>query len=308
VFDDQHGVVTRAQALAGGMTIEAIRAQVRAGRWQRLSRSVYATFNGPVPREYAMWAAALRAGQDAVLSHQSAGELAGLVDEAHPLIHVSVPSSRRVRGIAGVAIHYSLRVVEARHPLRTPPQTRVEETVVDLTQAAASVEQALGWIARACGRRLTRADRIARAVEARKKVRWRDELLAATADVAAGSHSSLELRYLRDVERAHALPRGNRQHAVGRRGGRFYEDVRYVEFGVVVELDGRAAHPDEARWRDMRRDNLAVVNGGRVLRYGWADVTGEPCAVATQVVAVLREAGWRAPARRCGPVCTAHFP
>lgn len=205
--------------------------------------------------------------------------------------------------VAGLVVHNSIRIESACHPTRIPPQTRIEETIVDLTQTALSVEQALGWITRACGRRLTRPDRIAEAVAMRKKVRWRDELLLAVADVSTGAQSSLELRYLRDVERAHGLPRGSRQYAVVRAGGRFYDDVRYADFGVVVELDGRSAHPDEARWRDMRRDNASVVDGRHVLRYGWADVAGRPCEVTVQVAQVLRAAGWRGVPRRCGSDC-----
>ncbi|NJC73286.1 hypothetical protein HC031_26720 [Planosporangium thailandense] len=305
---DQCGLVTRAQALACGMTVEAIRAQVRAGRWRPLLHAVYATFTGPVPRGSALWAAVLRAGPGAVLSHESAAELVGLLDEGTTLIHVSVPSSRRIAAIPGTVVHYSSRVAEARHPLRLPPQTRIEETVVDLTQTAASVEQALSVIARACGRRLTRPDRVAAALSARKRLRWRAELSAALDDVTVGAHSILELRYLRDVERAHGLPRASRQHTVVRRGGRRYDDVRYAQFGVVVELDGRAAHPDETRWRDMRRDNASVVDGRRVLRYGWADVVGQPCAVAAQVATVLRASGWRGAPRRCAPGCTVLVP
>ncbi|MGC9670186.1 hypothetical protein ACNTMW_27040 [Planosporangium sp. 12N6] len=265
--------------------------------------AVYATHNGPLGRDCLLWAAVLRAGDGAVLSHESAAEMAGLVDEPQYPIHVTVPTRRRVRRSAGIVVHRSSRVDAARHPIRLPPQTRVEETVVDLTQTAPSVAQALAWITRACGRRLSRPERIAAAIDARKKLRWREELLAAVCDVAEGAESPLELRYLRDVERAHGLPAGDRQYAVARSGGRRYDDVRYVEFGVVVELDGRAAHPDEARWRDMRRDNLTVVSGARVLRYGWADVTGQPCAVAAQVGVVLRAAGWRGGGRRCGPSC-----
>lgn len=134
-------------------------------------------------------------------------------------------------------------------------------------------------------------------------------------DGAAASHESAaelvgltdqpsDLVHLRDVERAHRLPQGSRQYAVRRPGGRWYDDVRYARFGVTVELDGRAAHPDEARWRDMRRDNAAAVDGRRVLRYGWTDVAGQPCAVAAQVATVLRASGWAGPVRRCGPHCT----
>jgi very-short-patch-repair endonuclease len=61
----------------------------------------------------------------------------------------------------------------------------------------------------------------------------------------------------------------------------------YAEFGVSVELDGRAAHPAELAFRDHRRDNAAVLIGSRVLRYGYADVAHRACAVAAEVAAVL---------------------
>jgi very-short-patch-repair endonuclease len=301
---NQCGAITRGQALAAGMSVGAIRSRLDGGRWQALFRSTYATFSGPVPRDCLLWAAVLYAGDGAVVSHESAAELVGLADQPSELLHVTVATERKVRRAAGIVVHRSNRAIIARHPLRTPPQTRIEETVVDLTQVSATLEEAIGWAARACGRRLTRPDRIREGLTARKKVRWREELLATLTDVASGAQSSLELRYLRDVERAHRLPRGSRQHAVRRPGGQWYDDVRYARFGVTVELDGRAAHPDEARWRDMRRDNAAAVDGRRVLRYGWTDVAGQPCAVAAQVATVLRASGWTGMARRCGPHCS----
>jgi hypothetical protein len=304
IRERQGGVVTRAQALASGMSAGAIRARLGSGQWQTIFRSTYATFSGPVPRESVLWAAVLRAGEGAVLSHQSAAELVGLLDEAEASVHVTVPGHRRPSTIPGIVMHLSNRVTAARHPSRTPPQTRIEETLVDLTQSSTSLEQALAWIARACGRRLTTSDRIRAALIKRKKLRWRTELLAGLGDVARGAHSSLELRFLRDVERAHGLPSGIRQHAVNRPGGRFYDDVRYSEFDLVIELDGRTAHPDEARWRDMRRDNVSVIQGRRVLRYGWSDVAARSCEVAAQVAQALRSAGWRGTPRPCRPGCT----
>jgi hypothetical protein len=118
-------------------------------------------------------------------------------------------------------------------------------------------------------------------------VRWRAELTDALADVAAGCHSMLELRYLRSVERAHGFPRGLRQ----RRRGDWYDDVDDVEYGVTAELDGRAARPADQAFRDHRRDNAAVLAGSRVLRYGYADVAHRPCVVAREVAAVLQAAG-----------------
>jgi very-short-patch-repair endonuclease len=109
----------------------------------------------------------------------------------------------------------------------------------------------------------------------------------------------LELAYLRSVERAHRLPRADRQAVAEEQGGRRYDDVRYSRFRTRVELDGRAAHPEHPRWRDMRRDNAAVAAGDTVLRYGTGDVVSRPCAVAVQVGTALRAGGWRGKPRRC---------
>ena len=45
-------------------------------------------------------------------------------------------------------------------------------------------------------------------------------------------------------------------------------------------------------FRDMRRDNRATVDSLATLRYGYADVSGDPCGVAEQVAAVLQLRGW----------------
>jgi very-short-patch-repair endonuclease len=125
--------------------------------------------------------------------------------------------------------------------------------------------------------------------------------MEALADVTEGCHSMLELRYLRRVERAHGLPRGRRQH----RRGRWCDDVEYDDFGVCIELDGRAAHPSEKAFRDHRRDNATGLSGARVLRYGYVDVANRPCMVAREVAAVLRAGGRRGQSRACGPGCVA---
>jgi very-short-patch-repair endonuclease len=304
----QGGVLTRQQALAGGVTRATIEAHVQGGRWQRVLGRVYAVFTGPPPRRSQLWAVVLRAGRGAMLSHETAAELVGLVGargdrRQSPAVHVTVPADRRVARIPGAVVHLSGRAAAARHPTRLPPQTRVEETVLDLADAARSVDDALGWVARACARRLTTPARLRVAMAERAKLRWRAELTAALRDVADGCHSVLELRYLRDVERPHGLPGGERQAVRQRRGGRWYDDVHYREYRTRVELDGRAAHPEEARFRDMRRDNAAAVDGETVLRYGWPDVTGDPCAGALQVATVLRRNGWTGVPRPCCPGC-----
>ena len=106
----------------------------------------------------------------------------------------------------------------------------------------------------------------------RKKMRWRAELDDVLAAAGSGIHSVLEYRYLRDVERAHGLPRSRHQVRVVIDGKVVYRDVYYEEYQVAVELDGRLAHPDEERWRDSHRDTQAHVQGVQTCRYGWRDV------------------------------------
>ena len=42
---------------------------------------------------------------------------------------------------------------------------------------------------------------------------------------------------------------------------------------------------------DQARDNQAAATGGATLRYGWSEVTREPCRTAVQVYDALRERG-----------------
>jgi very-short-patch-repair endonuclease len=296
----QAGVLTRRQARDCGLSDDAIEVRLESGRWQRVHVGVLATFSGPLTRAAQVWAAVLAAGPGAVLSHETAAELAGLLTEPVAVIHVTVPGERRVTGRPGLAVHRSRYVEATRHPALLPPRTRVEDTVVDLTQSCASLDAAIGWLVRAVASRLTTAPRLLAALNGRHRLRWRRVLTEALADVAEGCHSMLELRYAYRVERAHGLPRGRRQH---RRVG-WYDDVDYAEFGVSVELDGRAAHPAELAFRDHRRDNAAVLAGARVLRYGYADVAHRPCTVAQEVAAVLRAGGWLGRPRGCGPGCS----
>ncbi len=298
----QDGVIARWQALDCGLTDKYIVVSLRSGRWQRLHGGVYAAYSGPVPRPAQLWGAVLRSGPGAVLSHHTAAELHGFGARA-PVIHLTVPHSRRVTAIPGVVLHYSARLGESRLPVRVPPRTRIEETVLDLAASARDLDEAFSWVFRACGSRLTAPDRIAAAMALRARMRWRGELSAALGPGTQGVHSLLEYRYVSRVERPHGLPRGTRQRPVARAGRRQYQDVAYEEYGVLAELDGQAAHPVGERWRDIARDNANAAAGQVTLRYGWADVTGRPCWVAGQVAAALARRGWTGALRPCGQAC-----
>ena len=281
-----------------------IKFRVRSDRWRTLHPGVYATFTGGPGHTAQLWAAILAAGPGAVLSHETAAELLRLSDKVAASIHVTVPRQRHIAAIRGVSLHRSGRAVQAAQRDSNPPRTSVEETVLDLTQTAASFDDVCGWITRAFARDLTDESRLRAAMRQRPKLRWRADLHELIAAAASGDHSVLEYRYDRDVERAHGLPEPVRQAPfVGPDGRQGRRDRLYVAYGVVVELDGRLAHPDEEQWRDKARDNEAAVDRKQTLRYGWEQVRRHPCATALQVATVLRIHGWDGWPRPCSPGC-----
>ena len=143
------------------------------------------------------------------------------------------------------------------------------------------------------GRTVARPQHLtAEAIRRRPRVRWRRHLTEALGDIKAGCRSVLELAYLRNVERAHGLPAGERQSPVDTVAGRGYLDVRYRQHATRVELDGRAAHPDHLRHQDWERDNLAAERHEAPLRYLTPEVWEQPCRIAAQVGRALRHGGW----------------
>ena len=162
-------------------------------------------------------------------------------------------------------------------------------------------DRAIALAAKAIGLELTTPQRLRGAVLLRPRQRDRSLLLEVLAEVADGCESPAERRYVRDVERAHGLPRGRRQTRYGGAGRR---DVEY-EGGVVVEIDGRLGH---SAWadvqRDGRRDRRTLASGRVTLRCYWTDLVPTACALAGDVSQVLRSRGWAGRPRRCGPSCT----
>ena len=296
----QGGVVARRQAVQSGIPVSGLKSRVRCGDWQRLRRGVYATFNGALDREAKLWAALLRAGPGAVLSHHTAAERHGLTDQPSPAIHITVPATRdpaRSGKIPGVVIHRTDAVASRRHPVMSPPCTRIEDTVLDLIKVCGSFEEAYDWICRAVGRRRTTAERLRAALDARPRFPMRREIALALGDAHGGALSVLERRYVHGVERPHGIPSATRQARVpwGSQGtGSRYLDNLYQAYLVCVEIDGAAAHPADAQWRDKRRDRVNLVRRQLVtMRIGHLDLYNQPhrCQTAAEVVTVLSGRG-----------------
>lgn len=289
----QAGVVSRAQLLELGLSDSVVKAQLKAIRWQRVYTGVFATFTGDLPELAAIWAALLVAGPDAVVSHLTALRLfgmRGLTD--NDAIHVSVSHERQISPRPGLVVHRRCGLAAVVHPSRQPPSVRLEDAVLHV---AAAPDQngrhasRIAVIADACQQRLTNVARLRGALDRLPVLPGRRTLAGVLDDVASGAHSFLELHYLNRVERAHGLPRMQRQAAAELCGRRIWRDGWYPEFGVVHELDGRLGHEWSTDRRHDRLRDLAGA-GGRVNRISGSCSTGRTSMASVAWVA-LRPGG-----------------
>ena len=294
----QAGVVTREQAIGVGFGRYGIDRLLEQSAWRRLSRGMYLTIPvDPTPWIALGWAGILIGGDQARLGGRAAGHLHGLIPDPPIRIEVLVPASGAVPRVIGPwdfrRERAGARLARTAGPL---PHLTIEDTVLDLMEDRdCDTRSAISWVTVAVQARKTTPQRILRTAEARHFLRNRALLASLLPDVRAGVRSPLELDYLREVEGPHGLPIGRRQQS--RR--RTEVDVWYVDFGLLVELDGKLGHTGLDRFRDMRRDNAATTDGLATLRYGSADVLGGPCEVAREVASNLIMRGWPGPGQRC---------
>lgn len=102
VLAHQSGLITRRQAVAGGIAPHTVDRYVRERRWQPVLPQVYRT--GPPDPGEALRAAVLWAGPDAVLTGLGAAWWHGLVRQPPVLVRVAVPGPRRPYDRAGLSV------------------------------------------------------------------------------------------------------------------------------------------------------------------------------------------------------------
>ena len=304
MLERQSGVLSRRQALAGGLQPHDLRRMLRRRELAPVHPGVYVDHTGPLTWVQRAWAGVL-ATEPSALSHRSALRAADgpgrrEVDDAP--IHVAVDRRRTVEPPPGVVRHYLGGLDQRVLWNASPPRVRVEHAVLDLAAVAGTDFDAIAELAGAVQARRTTTPRLRDALGRRERIARRGFLEGVLDDVAAGTCSVLEQGYLARVERAHGLPRAGRQvMAVSR--GPVLRDVDYARYGLLVELDGRLFHDStRARDSDLDRDLDAAVDGRLTVRLGWGQVFGRPCETAPRIGRLLQQRGWTGVPTRC-PEC-----
>lgn len=283
VLAGQAGVVTRAQALAAGMSPAAVEQRIRTRRWRPLHPGVYLTAGHRHGDEARVRAALYWAGEGAVLCGLAAAWWHGLVADAPATVAVTVPRTRRPRPRRGVAVRRRdiapTDLVEHRGLAVTARPLTVLEAAVEVGTAGGQLlDRALqGSVAfpavyAAYCRRLGAAGSATAA-----------RLLIAAADRSVGATERLLVRMLREAGL------GGWHSGVPHHGSPV--PVAFPQMQVAVEVDGWAWHLDAGRAQvAKRRQNALVRSGWTVLRYTWHDLVQRPDTVIAEIRHAVAEA------------------
>ena len=293
---EQAGVVSREQVLTFGLSRNVLDRLLRADSWRRLAVGMYLTAPVEPSWEALSWAGVLIGGDRARLGPESSGYLHRLVATPPRVIDVLVPAGQRVRVAGPWRFIRETPGSRSDRSSGAPSRLLPATAVLDLANNRRPGE-VVGLMTTVTQKRLTTPGRILEELAQRRVHQHRALIEGVLEDVREGVESSLEYRYLHEVERPHGLPKGTRQLRRVEFGYRV--DVDYEPFGLLVELDGLLGHEGLGRFRDMNRDNRHALIGALTLRYGWFDVADRTCGVAWQVYRALVQRGYTGTFRRC---------
>lgn len=282
----QWGVITRAQLIDIGLRDRGIAEWVRTGRLRRLYQGVYAVGHDRLRREGGWLAAVMACGPGAALSHRDAAAIWEVRQSNSAVIDVTVPSQNG-RKRPGIRVHRSARLqpdeVTLRHGI---PVTTLARTLLDLADVLD--RQALRRV-------VTEAEytnqfdlTAINAVVQNNPGRASARLMAAVGAAGDRTRSTLEDRFLDLLER-HGVE--SPQTAVCIEG---YElDFVWTQAGLVVELDGLAAHTTRSSFNaDRLRDRRLWRAGLRTMR-----LTRQALDDEQAVLSDLAQAGVSVPSR-----------
>jgi very-short-patch-repair endonuclease len=270
----QHGVVTREQLVALGLSRHGIQHRIARGRLHPVGRGVYAVGRPELTRNGRLMAAVLVCGGEgrAAVSHSSAAALFKIGRERTGPIEVTRVDSGRVR-VPGVRVHRRPALRVGWYGLYEGiPVTSPVHTLIDL----------------AVREEVERVERLANEADKLGLVRT-DELRAALGDHAGEpgvarlrgildlrtfsfTRSKLESAFLPLVRRA-GLPKP--ETAVYLNGHEV--DFWFPELKLVVETDGLTYHRTPAQQaRDRVRDQDHIAAGLIPLRFTHAQIKFDP--------------------------------
>jgi hypothetical protein len=277
----QHGVLSMDQFRNHGLSSRAVQLRAQRSRLHRIHHGVYSL----VPREllgrYGHWmAAVLACGPRAYLSHRTAAALHALRGTDRAKIDVTVPTrSGRRRG--GIDLHRCRTLSPADvTDVNGIPCTSVARTLLDLAAVLPRrpVERAFDQAEIEQVFNLWALDDVLQRNPTYRGAPIVKSILAEHYIGTTPTQSELEEGFFALCRRVGVPdPRVNEWVDLGDGEPPIWADFVWHEQRVIVETDGHKFHNTrQARERDPRRDQRAVLAGWTPIRTTWRQVMRRP--------------------------------
>lgn len=293
VAERQHGVVSRQQLNAIGLSEREIDLRMTSGDLHVVFRGTFAVGHRVIGRQGRMLAAVLACGDGTVLSHGSAAELQGLWDKQPNPVDV-IPPRQAGRKIPDIRWHNVLRPTTDEIEMREGiPCTTVSRTLVDMAGRTGFVSLSRLVERAAIQRRLDvpEVDRVL----ARGRRRGAPKLRVVLDHWRTDDEGKPRLRSPLEAQLLPALvaagvPRPECNVKLRVDGGRPLEvDLLWRAEKLVVEADGEETHGTRRAFQeDRQRDQRLLAAGYRVARVTWRQVEDEPSGITARIKRMLR--------------------
>ncbi|MGH3294289.1 MAG: hypothetical protein ACRDP7_21035 [Trebonia sp.] len=256
----QDGVVSRKQALAAGISLNALRHRVRpSGPWSVWLPGVYQTETGTPTRTQREIAALLYCGPHSALTGVAALRHYLLPAPDSAIIDILIPAQSRRKSVSYVKVHRTARMPETlygpAHQVCAPPARAAADAVRGLTDLRA----ARALLAAVVQNRGCATSQLKQELSA-GPVQYSALLRSVLAEVADGVRSAPEAE-LRDLVKQAGLPMPLFNPRLYQANGTFIAcpDAWWPEAGVAVEIDSKRWHlsPDDWERTMDRHDRLS---------------------------------------------------
>lgn len=290
---EQGGVVSRRQLYGSGVTRWMVKGNVRARRWRRVGDQSVAVHTGPLAPEGHRWAAVFQGGPRAMLDGTSALEVAGLERYSSTRVRVSVPRGAKVRRNRRYDIRQTRRWSADDFAPAGVPRTRPEVAAIRGALWAATDRQAIYLLTLSVQQGLTRPEALGVELLRIKRDKRRALLALLVNDLLDGARSLGELDVVRELRRR-GFPPPNRQVLRKDKKNRYYLDLYWDDYGLVVEIDGIHHAWVNNVVGDALRQNSLVIAGDVVLRLPLLGLRLQPDEFFDQIGQALAARGWSA--------------
>jgi hypothetical protein len=281
----QEGVVSRPQLIAGGLTHRQIDRRIASGRLQVIFRGVYAVGHRALGARGRWWAAVLAGGDDASISHFTAGHAWEVRLSGATVIDVSVGRGGR-RARPGIRFHCrdSLTAADVT-TLDGLPITTPARTVLDLAASGVRGVKLESVVEQAEQRYLdfSDLDDLMQRCAGQPGTAALREVLGRYAPGSLDVRSRLEAMCIELCD-AHGIPRPSTNVVVAGR----VRDLYWPHMPLVVEADSYRWHRGPSRLTEDRvRDAELTLARIPFVRFTYDQVADQPRYVSETVRTML---------------------